>query len=482
MSRHARLAVVTTCLAAAALLAPSPASAHALIVREDLPIPTWLFAWGASLVLIVSFFVLGFAWHNTRFEGEGWRPLAPRLSRVLLSQPVRVLCGAIGVFLLGLTIWSGVHGTDLPGLNFAITFVFVTIWIGLVLVSVVFGDVFRASNPWAAIARAAKAFLRVATGQEPRSPLRYPSRLGRWPAALGILIFVWLELISEAGSTTGVQPRTTAIAVLAYSGYTLAAMALFGIEKWLDNGETFSVYFGMFSRLSAIEARDGQLGVRRPLAATTSWAQVPGSIAVAAFTIGATTFDGAQEGVLASPIQSLYRDFVNLGLGSRAAIRFDETLWLLVSLAFVASVYCLGVLGMRLVRGSPPARDLARRFAHTLIPIGLAYVTAHYFSLVVYQEQAQFTYLLSDPLGNGANYFGTAGGGVDYAVLTANAIWYVQVGALVVGHTIGLTLGHDRAIAIYGDSRRASLSQRWMLLMMVSFTCVGLFLLSQANG
>ena len=38
-------------------------------------------------------------------------------------------------------------------------------------------------------------------------------------------------------------------------------------------------------------------------------------------------------------------------------------------------------------------------FAHTLIPIAFAYLVAHYFSLFVFQEQAQFTYLLSDPLG-----------------------------------------------------------------------------------
>ena len=48
-------------------------------------------------------------------------------------------------------------------------------------------------------------------------------------------------------------------------------------------------------------------------------------------------------------------------------------------------------------------------FAHTLIPIALAYLVAHYFSLFVYQEQAQFTYLLSDPLGTATtDLFGTA--------------------------------------------------------------------------
>jgi len=107
---------------------------------------------------------------------------------------------------------------------------------------------------------------------------------------------------------------------------------------------------------------------------------------------------------------------------------------------------------------------------------------AHYFSLFVFQEQAQFTYLLSDPLGTGTtDLFGTASGGVDYGVLSANAIWYVQVAALVIGHVTGLTLAHDRAVAYWGDYRQASRSQYWMLAVMVSFTCFGLYLLSQAN-
>ncbi len=73
-----------------------------------------------------------------------------------------------------------------------------------------------------------------------------------------------------------------------------------------------------------------------------------------------------------------------------------------------------------------PDGVLAARFVHTLVPIALAYVVAHYFSLLVYQSQA-LSYLVSDPLGNGSNIFGTAGGEIDFSVLSPNSIWYVQV-------------------------------------------------------
>ena len=120
---------------------------------------------------------------------------------------------------------------------------------------------------------------------------------------------------------------------------------------------------------------------------------------------------------------------------------------------------------------------------HALIPIALAYLVAHYFSLFVFQEQAQFTYLLSDPLGTGStDLFGTASVGIDYGVISSDQIWYIQVGVLVAGHVAGLMLAHDRAIAYWKDYRLAARSQYWMLAMMVAFTCFGLFLLSVSNA
>ena len=84
---------------------------HALVGRQDLPIPEWLFAWGASLVLIVSFVVLSLAWHRTRFEDDTWRPVSARLSRLVVNPVTEVLAGSLGVFLLVVVVWSGLNGT-----------------------------------------------------------------------------------------------------------------------------------------------------------------------------------------------------------------------------------------------------------------------------------------------------------------------------------------------------------------------------------
>jgi hypothetical protein len=459
-------------------------SAHGVLIgREDLPVPEWLFAWGASAVLIVSFVVLSTAWRSQRFDRDNWRPFAPALSRLVTSRITEVLAGAIGVFLLGVVVWSGLEGTEAANLNFAATFVFITFWLGTVALSVVFGDVFRAFNPWRAIAKA-WVWAAALAGRRPRAPLEYPERLGRWPAVAGIVAFVWFELVYGAGAiqTTGITPHSIAIASIVYTGYALGGMALFGIDRWLARGEAFSVYFEMFSRLSVFEVRERRLGIRRILSATTTWAVVPGSLALVLATIGNTTFDGAQEGFLGGAIDRFANGLENIGLDALWSIRVSETLFFAVTLAAIALLYWIGVRGMRTVRGSPALRDLATAFAHTLIPIGLAYLVAHYFSLVFFGEQAQVTYLLSDPLGDGSDLFGTASTGIDYTLLSATAIWYIQVGALIVGHVTGLILAHDRAIGVYGEPRAASISQRWMLLVMVAFTCLGLFLLSQSNA
>ncbi|MGN6815369.1 MAG: fenitrothion hydrolase, partial [Solirubrobacterales bacterium] len=429
------------------------------------------------------FFALSAGWREPKFENEHRRPLGERLSGALLSLPAQILSGAAGVSLLGFAIYAGLNGTEAPDRNFALTFFYVTAWLGFPFFSAIFGDIFRPFNPWRAIGRAVGGAFKAIAGERP-AHLRYPERLGRWPAAIGLLAVVWLEVVygGGAGVAVGLAPEPVAEAALLYSAYTLAMMALFGVEEWCQRGEIFSVYFGMFSRLGIFGARDGQLYRRRPFSAATTWASIPGSAAVVIASIASTSFDGAKDGAYKDMIENVIEWFAEAGTSLLTAVRATDTIFMLLTFAGVGIVYMLGVRGMRTVPGAPSFKKLRIGFAHTLIPIALAYLVAHYFSLFVFQEQAQFTYLLSDPLGTGhTDLFGTAGAGVDYNVLSANAIWYVQVAALVIGHVCGLMLAHDRALVYWPDYKKATASQYWMLAVMVAFTCFGLYLLSVSS-
>ena len=472
-----RAAVVAGAAGGLGALAPEPALAHGISQRADLPIPEWLFTWAAAVVLVVSFVALAVLWPRPKLETDAWRPLPGGVGRALASGPVRATCGAAGVLLLGLVLWSGLGGQQVANANFAPTFVYVVFWVGLVLASVVLGDVFRAFNPWLALGRLGGVVAgRLARGRLP-DPLPYPQRLGHWPAVLGVLAFTWFELAFQDGDL----PRYIAFAALVYSAFTLVGMALYGSRAWIDHAEAFSVYFGLFSRLSPFEARDGQIGLRPPLAGLARLEALPGTVGLLAVAIGGVTFDGASEGPLVgNAVTGLVSLLQPLGLSPRRSAELALTLGLLGAVALIYMLYRLAVAA--LPAGAKGERGrLGGAFVHSLVPIALAYVAAHYATLLVFQGQA-IAYLVSDPLGSGADLFGTASRQIDYRVLGANAIWYLQVGFVVAGHVAALTLAHDRALVLYEHGRRAVRSQVPMLAVMVSFTTLALWLLSQANA
>lgn len=463
--------------ASGALAVPEAASAHGLVGRADLPIPEWLFAWAAALVLLVSFAALSTLWRSPKLEeDDGFRPLPSWLSRIVVNRATDVLAGAVGVGLLGLVIVSGLLGTQTGLSNFAPTFIYVIFWVGLVPVSVLLGDVFKAFNPWRAIARATAFVASRAVGPLPE-PFRYPRRLGRWPAVGTLLAFTWLEL-AYIGSD---DPSDLAIATLVYTAITLLAVSYFGSANWFSYGEGFSVYFNFFSRIAPVAVKDGRLGVRRPLAALAQVDPAPGTVALLIVALGTVTFDGASEGALWADVGTWLQDrFVDLGFGAGTAGELSFTVGIIIGLLVIGSIYAIGTAGARTVGGGSQV-DVARAFAHSLVPIAAVYAIAHYFSFLVYNGQA-IAYLASDPLGEGWDLLGTADKGIDYGVIGATGIWYVQVGALVIGHVCGLVLAHDRALKLYPTIKQAVRSQYWMLAVMIGYTSFGLWLLSQANA
>src|SRR5436190_965990 len=218
-------------LASAAL--PASASAHGLVGKQDIPIPRWLFAWAAAVVLVVSFVALATLWPRPRLE----RVVERRVWRA--PAGLEVLCGVLGVAAFAVTLWAGFAGTQSATANLMPTVVSVVFWVGSPFTTLLLGDVFSAFNPWRAVARgAAWAFGRVGREREAPAPLAYPARLGRWPAALGILAFAWVELVYVNRD----DPSQLATMALVYAAVQLVGMSLYGIEAWSSNADAFGVY------------------------------------------------------------------------------------------------------------------------------------------------------------------------------------------------------------------------------------------------
>jgi hypothetical protein len=457
-------------LGLAALVAPASADAHGIVGKADLPIPVWLFSWTAAIVLVVSFVALSTMWTRPQLQ-------KPRLRRLFhLPRVLEWLAGLFGLAVFALVIYSGFDGAQVTQANFSVTFIYVVFWVGTPVASVLFGDLFHALSPWRTCARACAAILRLVRRGRPATPLlRYPKWLGLWPASAGIVGFAWLELIYVEKD----RPSILAALSLAYFLAMLVGMALFGVEEWSSQADGFGVYFNLLSKLSAlVRGDDGALYLRRPLSGATSLEIRSGTVAFICTQIGTTTFDGfSNGGIWRNNEPSLQSLFEGLGFNPTPAQELAYSVGLVFCILLISAVYRVGIFGVQQVSERYDRSTLTHTFVHSLVPIAFAYVLAHYFSLLLWQSQAM-VYLASDPLGNGANIFGTSGYQIDYHIISYAAIWYVQVAALVSGHVGGLALAHDRALVLYKDPEEAVRSQYWMLAVMVAFTSFGLWLLS----
>lgn len=469
--RGTAAAALLACACAGSLIAPAVADAHGLLGRADLPIPGWLFAWAAAAVLAISFFAFAVFWQNPVLETN-----VPK-ERFTIPKFVEVASGAVGVAIMFALVYAGYKGSQIESQNILPTFIYVFFWTLLPILCAIFGDVFRAFNPWRAIGRAAGWGANRLAGEQLPAPFEYPAKLGRTPAVFLLFCFGFLELVMPNGR----HPDVLATAIIGYAFIQFVGMTLFGVDRWLERGDAFNVYFNVFSRISPFTVKDRKFATRLPLSGLTDFTWLPATVLFFCVSIGITAFDGASEGSLWQGLaKSMQSVFADIGLAPQASLQLSFTIGLLLAIGIVFGFYRLGIEGMVGSHIDMSAKELSRTFAPSLVPIMLGYILAHYFSFIMFQGQALFAFA-SDPLGNGSNFFGTADRAINYRFLSTNTIWYFQVLVLVIGHVAGLAVAHDKALAVWGKARAAVQSQLWMLAVMIGFTCLGLWLLSQAN-
>jgi len=424
-------------------------------------------------VLVVSFVVLGALWKTPQLEKRSvGRDLGDSLSRLVLG-PVRIVVQAISVVLFAVVLAAALVGTSDPFENLAPTWVYVIFWLGLPLLSLLFGNVWRALSPWRAIA---DAFVWVweHVGREARPLAVYPERFGRFPGAVALFAFVTLELCYSNPS----NPRALAFAIALYSYVALFGMLAFGRDTWTARGEGFAILFAYIARIAPLAAREGRIRLRLPLTGLAGAEPVPGSTLFIAVALGSVGFDGYSRAItwqdLVARVEAPYV-FDRPGTGELLVAGLNLA-GLVAAITVVLLAFLAACAAARSMVSAP--RSLRPDFVLSLVPIALVYTVAHYFSLFVIQGQFAVP-LLSDPFGRGWDIFGTAGVQPNIAVLGPTTIWYVQAASLVLGHVAGLVVAHDRAVAIFRERDDALRSQYAMLALMVVYTVGGLWLLSR---
>jgi hypothetical protein len=447
--------------------------AHGIGGIRDLPVPRYVFYYGAAAVLVVSFAALAFLWRKPVLaERRNGRPLPQGLQRFLLSTPLSVLGGGLSVAVF-VFLWLGaLVGKNDSGVNLTPTFVYVYFWIFMPIAVVLLGNVWSVLDPWRAAARGLGWTL-ARFGLWGNAPFEYPRWLGRWPAAVLLLAFVTIELSYSNPS----DPRAMALAVAIYSAATWIGAAAFGSAAWFRNGDGFAVDFMLLSRISAFGRRDdGQLVVRVPFSGLSVSDPTPGMIPMVAVMLGSTFFDGfSRTGIWQTREYNVDIHFINNLDLSELVVQLMRVGGLLCCVAFVGLAFRLAVYGTESIADRRP---LSQEFIDSLVPIAFVYIIAHYFSLLIYQGEVGVR-LISDPWGRGWDLFGTGSFQPNFTLLTPHTIWYVQVAALVIGHVAGLAVAHDRAVGLFHTPRMALWTQYPMLVLMVIFTVGGLWVLSQ---
>ncbi|WP_439029666.1 hypothetical protein [Gordonia terrae] len=434
--------------------------AHGLGGSEFLPVPLTAVLIGGAWALTISFAVFAFAWRTPRYgRPEVGRALPDRVTTTVDNRWVR---GVISAAALALTLWLVVaaFGPDTDDNPLTGAF-YVLLWVGMIVLSTLIGPVWRLLSPIRTVLRVARGVF----GPRVVGLRDYPARLGWWPAAFGLFAFVWLELASpEPSSVSSVR-----IWLLCYVAITLVGGIVCGL-RWTENADPFAVYSTVASRLSPFaRTTDGRVMLRSPMNSLTTLPVLPGSVAVLAILLGSTAFDSFS----AFP---MWQDVVAESAGDDQAIAtLVSTAGLLVFVGVVAVTFWSAA---RAVGGVKPdlRRQLPGLMAHSLVPIVIGYILAHYLQSLVEQGQ-EAVLALADPLDRGWNVLWLGDAHPVYVMSDHPTVTVtLKVLFVVGGHMMGVAAAHDASLRLL-PRRHQLTGQLTMMVTMVFYTFLGLYLL-----
>jgi hypothetical protein len=491
---RAALAVAAGLAAWLTVVAPRPAAAHALGGVFTLPVPLGLYLTAAGAAVAASFVVAVVV----------VRPAGP-----IAAYPVRpigqVLArrASIALQVLGVVWWFGTIALGLvadPISPLPAVLFWIGIWVGLPIASVLFGNPWPSLSPFRTVFAGLERLARLVGFDRLDAGLRYPAALGRWPAVLLMFAGVWCELVLPDRTT----PTTIAVLLTGYTLVTLTGMVLFGRIAWLRNVELFEVYLGWLGRVGPIGRRvverqtcDGcsegclpehcvdcpecaiaaEPGERRAelrpwFAGLTEVGRAGWSdAAFIVLLLSGVTFDGLQETAPWGMVMNVLFPALLPVIGALNTVLVMQTVLLLALwLVFIAAFTLAAVLTRRMHdagREPSPLGSLSGAYATTLLPIVGGYLIAHYLTLVI-QWVAWMPALVIDPLS-------TVAPPLDW--IPISVVWYLSVGAIVIGHIAAVVLAHRHALR--DSANRPILAGLPLVVLMVGYTVLSLWIIAQ---
>lgn len=490
----AALAVAAGLAAALTAVAPLGVAGHALGGVFSLPVPLGLYLAAAGSAVAASFVVAVLVVHPPGpIPSYPTRPFTPRAA----------LMASVVLQAFGIVWWFGIIAVGLiadPISPFPAVLFWIGIWVGLPIAAVLLGNPWPSLSPFRTLFGGLERLAKLVGFDRLDAGLRYPAALGRWPAALLLFAAVWCELVLPERTS----PTTIAGLLAGYTLITLVGMVLFGRIAWLRNVELFEVYLGWLGRVGpigrrvvepetcggcgeecdpghcidcpecAIAADPGErLPELRPWFAglteigRTGWSDA----ALIVLALSAVTFDGLSEtapwgSVMNATFQVLLPIIGPLNTVLAVQTLGVVTLWAAFLAAFTAGAWLTRAMHDR---GREPGAlgALVGGYAATLLPIAGGYLIAHYFTLLI-QGVAWIPTLIADPLSTVAPL-------LDW--IPSSAVWYLSVGAIVIGHIAAVVLAHRRALQ--DSPRRPILAGLPLVILMVGYTVLSLWIIAQ---
>jgi hypothetical protein len=445
--------------------------AHGLGGSSDLPVPYAYSVIGAAWALTFTFALVAFAWRRPRFDpAKPGHPLPEAVTALVDSPVARGIAAAAALLFTVWVLLAGLWGPQTQA-NALLGVFYVLLWVGLVAASLLFGPVWRVISP----VRTVYLLLQRITPQRLSAPrLSYPEGWGYRPAAVGLFAFVWMELAS---------PNPAALPwvkswLLIYAVVLLVGAWLCG-QRWFARVDPFGVYSMAVSRLSPFRRNPetGRIAIGNPFDHLPSLPIRPGVVAILAVLLGSTAFDSFSSSVtwrnFADPLAKAIH-VVPVTVSSSML----RTVGLLFFIAVVATTFSLAARASGGI-DRKQRRGLPGQMAHSLIPIVVGYIFAHYLSYLVERGQ-QAVFALADPLGRGWNLLGLAHLHVAYVLsLHPTVLAVIKVSCVVTGHIVAVIAAHDKALRLLPAGHQLT-GQLTMMLVMVSYTFTGLYLLFSA--
>ncbi|MFB6311556.1 MAG: hypothetical protein ABEH64_10310, partial [Salinirussus sp.] len=405
--------------------ASGPALAHAGSIEAATstpPVPTWFIAMTAGVVVGSSFlFTSLMADHDTLrlINGLGLRSAIPKVLVRVLRTGVQLPAFLV---LIGIVV-VGILGPTDPQANAATMLVWVGWWGGFTMVTYLIGNTWPLINPF--------RLLTVPLSDEGRLDL---SSWGAWPAVVGLLGIVWLEVATGVSAS----PRRMAAVVVGYAALVVLGSVWLGRKQWFEI-DPLSWIFRIYGKLAPVQRTSSGLELRLPGAALTD-DDVPDTPGVPAFIVAllwATTFDGL---VSTPAFQAVAVPVIEFGVPG-------SIVYFLVLLTGFGAFYGVYRAACRRSRASAEtyvtSAAIERWLAPSLIPIAAGYHLAHFLGYVIALTPALAGALIA-PLTGPAS-----------VTIWALPGWFglLQLSFVLLGHLLAIWVAHSISFELFPGVR-----------------------------